>query len=124
MYHAIVIEELLKDKNVLKEFKILKTKISGDWHLHILEISDPKIAVSKIQKAMVSDKPYYFHIFNDGKNLIVVFRDKIFHLDPNNQKTWQEAMKYGSEKLNIPEEQLDFFPTRISEEAEWLAGRN
>ena len=37
-------------------------------------------------------------------------------------KTKQEAREYGGEKLKIPPEQLDFFPSRISEKERWLNG--
>ena len=60
MYHSIVIKESLEDKEVLNNFKIINTKISGDWYLHILEIPNAKSAIGQIQKAMVTDKPYCF----------------------------------------------------------------
>ena len=124
MYHAVIIEESLKNPEVLERYKILRTKFSSEenWHLHIVEIPEPPDkAIKEIQEAMVSDRPYYFHIYNEGKTLIVVFKDKFFQLDPNNKSTWQEAQKYGASKLNIPSDQLDFYPSRISEEDDWYA---
>ncbi|HOX40676.1 MAG TPA: hypothetical protein PK263_00610 [bacterium] len=124
MYHAIVIEESLKNKSVLEQYKILKTKIDGDWHLNILEIENIDQAIANIQPAMVAEKPYYWHIYDDGTTLDVIFREKIFHLDPNDKSTWREAAEYGAAKMNIPAEQLDFYPARFLDEAEWLASKD
>jgi len=124
MYHAVVIEESLGNKEVLKDFKILETKIGEDWKLDILEIPDVDDAIAKIQPAMVKDQPYYFHIFDEGKTLVIVFRQKVFRVDPNDISTWSEVAEYGSKELNIPIDQLDFYPTKISDEPEWLAGRD
>ena len=122
MYHSIIIEESLEKTDVLKKHKIIKTKFSPEesWHLHIVEIPSPEKAIKEIQEAMVSEKPYYFHIYDEGETLIVIFKDKVFHLDPNDQSTWKDARAYGASKLNIPAEQLDFYPSRISEEDDWF----
>jgi len=123
MHRSIIIEESLKNPEVLKNCKILRTKFSVEenWHLHIVEIEESLGEfIKKIQEAMVSDKPYYFHIYDEGKTLIVVFKDIIFHLNPSNESTWKKAREYGGSKLNIPPEQLDFYPTKISEEDSWF----
>lgn len=116
---AIVIEESLKDKSVLDNYKIIRIKKSGSWHLHVLEISNAEEAIKDIQAAMVSDQPYYFHIYDEGKNLIIVFKEKYFLIDPNNQSTWGDVIKYGL-SLNIPKEQLDFYPQKIADEDNWF----
>lgn len=122
MYHSVIIEESLEKPDVLRNYKILRTKFSAkkNWHLHIVEIPDSlEEFIKEIQGAMVSDKPFYFHIYNEGKTLIIVFKDKIFHLNPIDKSTWQEAREYDASKLNIPAEELDFYPSEISEEEEW-----
>lgn len=122
MYHSITIEESLRSPKVLDNYKILRTKFSEkkNWHLHIVKIPEPiERAIKEIQEAMVKNKPYYFHIYDEGKNLIVVFKEEIFRLDPADKSTWQEARAYGASKLNIPTDELNFYPTKISEEEEW-----
>lgn len=124
IYHTIIIEESLREPEVLKTCNILRTKFSPkqDWHLHIIEVNEPLEGfIKKIQKTMVANKPYYFHIYDEGKTLLVIFKSKVFHLNPDNESTWQEAREYGGRKLNIPPEQLDFFPSRISEENIWYS---
>jgi len=127
MFHAIIIEESLIKPEIFKNYKILRTKFEPaegpgeiDWHLHIVEIPEPEKAIKEFQMAMASDQPYYFHIYNECDTLIIVFKDKIFNLDPNNESTWKEARAFGASKLNIPAEQLDFYPTRVSEENDWF----
>jgi len=123
MYHSIIIEESLEKPEVLKNYKVLKTKFSAkkSWHLHIIEIPEPlEKAIKEIQEAMVSNKPYYFHIYNEGKTLIIIFKDRVFQLDPNDKSTWKEALEYGAFKLSIPVDELDFFPSKISQEEEWF----
>lgn len=122
MYHSIIIEESLKNPEVLGNYRILRTRFAPEenWHLHIVEIPGPlKKTIKEIQEAMVSDEPWYFHIYDEGETLIVIFKEKIFYLDPNDESTWQEAREYGGKKLGIPPEELDFRPRRISEEDSW-----
>lgn len=122
MYHSIIIEESLERPGVLKNYKILRTKfeVEENWHLHIVEIPEPvEKAIKEIQKAMVVSQPYYFHIYDEGKILIVIFKDKVFSLNPNDESTWQEAREYGGEKLKISSKELNFFPTKISKEDNW-----
>ena len=122
MYHSIIIKESLEKPEVLNDFKIIRTKLSSGekWHLHIVEIPElSEDIISRIQGAMVSNEPYYFHIYDEGKSLVVVFKDKVFDINPADKVTWKEAIAYGAQKLNIPPEQLDFYPSKISEEDDW-----
>lgn len=119
MYHSIVIEESLQDKNILKKYRILRTKVGEKWHLHIIEVADLSGFVKDIQSAMVLDMPYYFHVYNDNKFLKVIFKNKIFNLNSLDKNTWLEAQKYGGEKLNIPPKELDFSPNNFTTENDW-----
>lgn len=121
--HAVIIEECLANKEILKKHRILRTKFLPEpinWRLHIVELyGSLEEAIAEIQYSMVSDKPFYFHIYDEGITLIVVFKNNYFTLDPNDKITWMDAKIYGS-RLNIPAEQLDFYPARISEEDDWI----
>lgn len=122
MYHSIIIKESLKNPQVLNNYKIIRIKFSPkqNWHLHIVEIPEPvEKAIKEIQEAMVTDRPYYFHIYDEGKTLTVIFKNKIFDINPVNELTWKETREYGASRLKIPPEQLDFYPTKISEEDDW-----
>jgi hypothetical protein len=45
-------------------------------------------------------------VWKDDK-IIVVYNDKQFELDKNDESTWKEAVEHGK-KQGIPEEDLDF----------------
>ncbi len=122
MYHSIIIEESLENPKILENYKILRTKFleRQNWHLHIVEVPETiEDSIKEIQNAMIGDRPYYFHIYDEGKTLIIIFKDKIFQINPSDKSTWKEAREYGASRLNIPPEQLDFYPAKISEENDW-----
>jgi hypothetical protein len=103
----------------LRNYKILNTKTDQDWHLHIIAVPEPNVFIAEIQQAMMSDKPFYFHVYDNGASMKIVFKGAVFRVNPNNKNTWVAAQKYGL-SLNITRSQLDFFPTRIREEEKWL----
>jgi hypothetical protein len=123
MYHSVIIEESLKNPKVLGNYRILRTKLSPkqNWHLHVVEI--PKSinkTIKEVQNALKEDAPYYFHTYDEGQTLIVVFKEKTFQIDPTDKSTWKQVRKYGASKLSIPPQQLDFYPSKISEEDDWF----
>ena len=117
--HAVVIEEGLSNKQVLKKYNLLATKVEEDWHLHIVDVPDVPKFTDDIQKALAKNKPFYVHVYNNGFSLTVIFKDQVYHLNPNNKNSWYRVVRHG-EGLGIPKKQLDFYPTRIAEEKEWL----
>ena len=56
---------------------------------------------------------YYCHIYNDDR-MVIIFKDRQFWVTPD-KRDWRQAIEYGL-SANIPEEQLDFFPSKASEE--------
>lgn len=46
------------------------------------------------------------------------FKEKVFHVKPH-VSTWQEVILYGK-TLDIPSEQLDFWPNRFQDEAHYF----
>ncbi|MBM2820897.1 MAG: hypothetical protein HW405_657 [Candidatus Berkelbacteria bacterium] len=119
MNHAIIVEESLANKQVLKYFAILHTKEGKSYKMHVIDVINPDEYVRRIQKAMKANKPYYFHVYNNGFSMMIVYKNQVFRVNPNNKNTWLKAIKYGQD-LGIPRDQLDFYPTRIAEEKEWL----
>jgi hypothetical protein len=69
--------------------------------------------IKKIQRNMVKRigfikiifKEFYAHFYS-GNELIVVFREKTFHIT-SDKSTWTEAQAYGK-SMGIIEKQLDF----------------
>lgn len=46
------------------------------------------------------------HFWQD-RDVIVVFRDKMFEVNFDDKETWKDAVAYGL-SVGVPEEQLDF----------------
>ena len=109
-YVGTIIEESLMDNRVLNGLKIISFRISGDerpsdrWHLYKVEIAEDDI--EKLSQ-YIKQGTWYMHFWDEDKNVIAVFKDKIFRFKYNDKKTWEEAVMYGL-SLGIPVEQLDF----------------
>ena len=107
-YKGTIIEESLEDNIILNDFNIIGFKITDDvifserWHLYTVQVSREEIEqVSKFIKS-----GWYAHFWKN-RNMIVVFKNKIFEFNYNDKASWQPAIEYGL-SLNIPKEQLDF----------------
>jgi hypothetical protein len=112
-YHAILVDVSQKDKSIFNHLKILGKKEDGGWILYKIGITTNKLkdTIKELQDNLIS--PFYFHIYNE-KELIVVFKEKTFRASPD-KKSWTKIIAYGS-SLNIPKEQLDFYPCKFKEE--------
>lgn len=121
MYHGIIIDKEFKNKIYSEKFKIFAKRKSADndWVLYGVEIFSKKIGsiIIDMQANMKSDEPYYAHFYNDDE-LIVVFKEKIFKVR-SHISTWASIIEFGK-KLNISEEQLDFWPNRFQDEIHYF----
>jgi len=120
-YKGVIIEESLESKDILKEVKILETKVEEvveehktpwikQWTLHTVEIPENQVAsvAEKISKALDSEHNWYADFKNDTHHYII-FRDKVFYIDQKSKEQYEEAKHYGI-SLGIPEYQVDFTP--------------
>ena len=120
-FKGVIIEESLENKDVLKEVKILETKIEPvtdehktpwlkQWTLHTVEIPEDKTQeiAEKISRALDSEHAWYADFKNDIHHYII-FRNKIFFIDKQSREQYDEARNYGI-SLGIPEYQIDFHP--------------
>lgn len=120
-YKGVIIEESLENKDILKDVKILETKVEEvteehktpwikQWTLHTVEIPEnqAKDVAEKISEALDSEHDWYADFKNDTHHYII-FRNKIFFVDKQSKEQYDEAKKYGI-SLGIPEYQVDFHP--------------
>ena len=120
-YTGVIIEESLENKTILKEVKILVTKVEEvteehktpwikQWTLHTVEIpqNQAESIAEKISKALDSEHNWYVDFKNDTHHYII-FREKVFFVDRWSKEQYDEAKKYGI-SLGIPEYQVDFHP--------------
>ena len=107
-YKGTIVEESLEDNRILNDIEIVGFRISKDenpqdrWHLYTVRVSK-----EEIEKLSVSIKTkWYMHFWKD-KDIIAIFKDKIFEFNYDDKATWKNAVDYGL-SLGIPKEQLDF----------------
>lgn len=116
-YHGIIVNKSLKDENLVKKLNIIGSKKSDSSNWTLLKISFPEDKLNEmikfVQENLVSKEKYYAHFYRDNE-LIVIFKDKVFHVTPD-KSTWKPVIEYGL-YLNISEEQLDMKPCRVEEE--------
>ena len=120
-FTGVIIEESLENKDILKDVKILETKVEEvveehktpwikQWTLHTVEIPENEVkdVAEKISKALDSKHNWYADFKNDTHHYII-FRDKVFYIDRKSKEQYDEAKQYGI-SLGIPEYQVDFAP--------------
>lgn len=103
MLTGTIIENSLVDTSIVSKLTITRTWYDDDWLLHDVLVDE---AVAEGLGIYLKDGPWYMH-FYAGDSVLVVFKDRIFHIRHSQKETWNEALAYGR-TLGIPEEQLDF----------------
>jgi len=109
-----IIAEGLSDPTIINKFSIHGASISeegmpidyegnvGRWHGYNVRCSRKEIDM--LQQYIL---PGWYAHFWRGTSIIVVFNDRQFELDKNDERTWKEAIEHGK-KQGIPEKELDF----------------
>ena len=116
---GVVIEESLQNLEILKQLKIISSKIEKvveshktpwlkQWTLHAVEIDedDAQNIADKVSVVLDSKHDWYADFKND-KYHFIIFRNKVFRVNRNNPEEYKEVKKYGI-SLGIPDYQLDF----------------
>jgi hypothetical protein len=118
-YHGIIINQSQRDQSIYRDLPIIgRKRVALNWLvLYKVEVPADAIeaAIQKVQANLkdVLSNQFYCHFYRENE-LIVVFKEKVFRITPD-QSTWAEAIAYGV-SIKIPEKQLDFFPCRVEDE--------
>ena len=120
-YKGVIIEESLGNKGILKEVRILSTKIEQvtdkhqtpwikQWTLHTVEI--PESEAKEIAEELSNSLDYehggsWYADFKNKTHHYIIFRDKVFKVDRTKKEQYDEVTKYGI-LLGIPDYQVDF----------------
>lgn len=108
-FTGTIIEESLEDNRILNELEIVSFRISDSensadrWHLYTVKVS--KEEIEKLSKYLKNGR-WYMH-FWENRDVVAVFKDKIFRFNYDDKSTWKPAVDYGL-SVGIPIEQLDF----------------
>ncbi len=120
-YNGVIIEESLENKDVLKDVRVLSTKIEPvtekhktpwikQWTLHTVEVQEDKAEsiAEKLSRSLDSEHNWYADFKNDPFHYII-FRGKVFKVDRAKKEEYAAVTQYGI-SLGIPDYQLDFSP--------------
>lgn len=122
-YKGVIIEESLENKDILKNVKILSTKVEkvtekhetpwlSQWTLHTVEIleNEAREIAEKISQSL--DHNYggaWYADFKNDTHHYIIFCNKIFYINRKSKEQYDEAKCYGI-SLGIPEYQVNFHP--------------
>lgn len=121
-YHGILLdEEFISGQSFIStNFNIFAQRKSktNSWTLFGVEFPKSNLKnILKLTQENLLTGPYYLHFYNDT-DLIVVFKEKIFTVEPH-ISTWQPIIDYGK-TLGVPATQLDFWPNRFQDEQHYF----
>jgi hypothetical protein len=122
-YKGTIIKESLENKDILKNVRILSTKVEKvikehqtpwlkQWTLHKVEVEESKVEEISKKISQSIDSRHNHSWYADYKNdtwHYIIFPHKIFKIDRKSDEQYAEARKYGI-SLGIPEYQVDFSP--------------
>lgn len=126
-YRGAIIEESLENLDVLKDVKVLETRISKvtertktpwltQWTMRIVEVPE-ECAEEVAEKLSHSIDPAHagswYADFKNQTTHFIIFRGKVFKVDRTKKGEYDEAIAYGI-SLGIPPHQLDFSPEIIA----------
>ncbi len=105
MYKGTIIENSLKDKNILSKIQIQHTRQAGGWILH--DVLTEEVLIPELSESL-AEGPWYIHLWEPSKDKVkVIFKGKVFDIQFSDKSTWNDAVTYGK-SIGIPDEQLDF----------------
>lgn len=127
-YKGIIIEESLADPSILRDIKILATKVEEftekhqtpwlkKWTLHTIEIPEKKGGgvAKKISRSFDKIHPVWYVDYKNDIYHFIIFSNKVFKVDLNSPILYKKAKAYGI-SLGIPDYQLDFAPEDLAKQ--------
>ncbi len=119
-YKGVIIAESLGDNSVLKDVKILNTKIEKvtpehktpwvkRWTLHIVEVPEEKAdeIADLLSWSFDASHPQWYADYKNDTFHFIIYNGQIFKVDLSDPDSYKDAREYGI-SIGIPEAQLDF----------------
>jgi len=121
-FNGVIIEESLKNKDVLQKVKIIKTIVEEvtekhktpwikQWTLHTVEILENQAdeIAEELSKSLDSSHGDWYADFKNDEFHLIIFRNKVFKIDRSKPEQYKKAVEHGL-SLGIPDYQLNFTP--------------
>lgn len=122
MYKGVIIDESLKDKNILNKLKILGRRISPvteksktpwltQWTLIDVEVPEDqaqRIAETISQAIDPNHAVSWYADYKDENWHYIIFKNKIFKVDRTSKAQYDQVFSYGL-SLGVPDYQLPTF---------------
>jgi len=119
---GVIIEESLRNPDILRDLKIIDTKIVevkkehqtphlDQWSLHTIELKSEEAddAAEALSQVLLSKPNSWYTDFKNNELVYLIFPNKVFKIPRSNPALFQEAKAYGI-SLGIPDYQVDFSP--------------
>lgn len=119
-YLGYIILQSLADKSWLDRVRIEARRQIGTWTFLLVPVEQAELDahLADLERALKRDEPWYAD-YARGEELIIVFRDAIFHVG-NGAECRAQAVGHGLRR-GVPREQLDF-KARTPEESRRFFG--
>lgn len=121
-YQGVIIEESLRDKDILGSVKILETNVESvtgkhktpylkQWTLHTVEIHEDQADefAEKVSKSFEQQHNDWYADYKNDKYHYIIYPDKIFKVNLDKPDEYLKAQRYGI-SLGIPDYQVNFGP--------------
>jgi two-component system, cell cycle response regulator len=97
MLNAILIENSLRDKSILKDVRIDKTWQDGEWILHSIKMEEARL--TDLQESL-HEGSWYVHLWKDDKKeMLVLFKERSFTIKYEDTFTSEEPIKLVDTRL-------------------------
>jgi hypothetical protein len=119
-YRGTIIEESLGDKSVLKNVKILSTKVETvtsehntpwvtQWTVHSVEIPEKKAdeIATELSWSFDASHPQWYADFRNDKVHYIIYNGQQFKVAIGDEEGYKDVRDYGR-SIGIPDDQLDF----------------
>jgi hypothetical protein len=121
-YHGIILNISQQDKAIFDDLKIIGKRnvlpgiivlFKAEVASNALELLIQKLQANKAKRFLCLIREFYCHFYR-GNELIIVFRNKVFHVTTD-RSSWIDVIEYGKSS-GIPVKQLDFIPHKVEDE--------
>ncbi|MFA5966970.1 MAG: hypothetical protein WC805_00425 [Patescibacteria group bacterium] len=121
-YKGAIIKESLENKDVLKDIKIIDTRVEevtkehetpwlSQWTIHNIEVPEDKAdeIAEKLSHSLDSNNggTWYADFKNDQYHYII-YRDKVFKVDRKSKEQYDEAEQYGISIGTTPSQLINY----------------